>query len=160
MLKRCETQRTFLERQWFTNLSFYRGNQWAIWMKNQLTEMGVALMKPKSARKRLVFNKVKPMIRNEFTKLIKEEPQYFIRPNTTDQGDIEAAKTGEAIAEYLQGVGNFNAVRRRATWWAAMTGTGFIKTTYDETCLLAVRTRMNITTATIRNVTMVLMNAP
>lgn len=129
-IKKAVGQRNYLEKQWYENLSFYRGNQWAVWMKNSLTSQGVSLMRPTSARKRLVVNKIKPRIRWEFTKLISEEPQFYVAPNTTDQSDIAASKTGEALSEYLMAKRKFNKVRRQATWWTCQTGIGFIKTEY------------------------------
>ena len=131
-IRQAESLRNNNERQWYYNLAFYRGNQWVAWVKNPTSSAGFSLTMPKTSRKRLVFNKIRPVIRNEFTKLCKEEPQAFVRPNTTEQGDVAAAKTAEAIAEYLQNAGKFNAARRSATWWSSVTGLGYLKTWYNE----------------------------
>lgn len=130
-IKQAKTARLNFEQQWYQNLAFYRGKQWVVWQDNPLTASGVALVQPKSNRKRLVFNRIMPVVRREYTKLTKEEQQYFVRPNTTDQSDIAAAQTAEALADYLAEACKFNAARRKAIWWATQTGTGFIKTTYD-----------------------------
>ncbi len=135
-VKQAESLRTQFERQWFNNMAFYRGNQWVAWVKNPATNLGVSLTQPKSARKRLVFNKIRPYIRNEFTKLTKEEQQFWVEPNTVEMSDMSAAKTAEAIAEYLLYVGKFNKARASATWWSSVTGTGFLKTWYDTSITL------------------------
>jgi len=134
----AENARIHFEQQWYLNILFYRGKQWAVFGPSPLTKSGVALINPKSTRKRLVFNRIMPMIRREFTKLVKEEPQFYVQPNTTDQSDIAAARTGEAISDYIAYTCGFNKARRVATWWATQTGTGFLKTYYDESKLLPV----------------------
>lgn len=137
-IKKAANARINFEQQWYINLAFYRGKQWVIWKESAVTTSGLALVNPKSKRKRLVFNRIKPYIRREFTKLVKEEPVYWVRPNTSDQSDIAAAKTGEAIAEYLAEACKFNKARRSAVWWAVNTGTGFTKTTYGPSVDLPV----------------------
>jgi len=137
-IKKAASARINFEQQWYENLAFYRGKQWVQWANSPIHESGRALVQPKSARKRLVFNRIMPIVRREFTKLTKEEPQYFVQPNTTDQSDIAAAQTGEAIAEYLAFACSFNKARRSAIWWATQCGTGFIKTTYSESDTLPV----------------------
>ena len=131
-IKKAASARINFEQQWYENLAFYRGKQWVQWASSPIHESGRALVQPRSSRKRLVFNRIMPIVRREFTKLSKEEPQYWVQPNTTDQSDIAASQTGEAIAEYLAHACSFNKARRSATWWATQTGTGFLKTTYSE----------------------------
>lgn len=132
-LKQAENLRVAFERQWFTNIAFYRGNQWAKWVKNITANSGQSFLNPpgESHRKRLVFNKIKPIIRNEFTKLIKEEQQGFVTPNTSDQGDIAASKTAEALVDFIFYSAKYNKARRHATWWACLTGVGYTKTWYN-----------------------------
>ena len=137
-LKKARSARVNFEQQWYTNLAFYRGKQWVVWQASPVHESGRALVQPKSNRKRLVFNRIMPVVRREDVKLTKEEPQYFIEPNTTDQSDVAAAQTGEALAEYLSFACKFNKARRNAVWWATKTGTGFLKTIYDPDGFLPV----------------------
>lgn len=130
-ITKAANSRVHFEQQWYTNLQFYRGKQWVVWVPNRATQSGVSLVNPKSDRKRLVINRIMPAARRELVKLTKEEPQYFVQPNTTDQSDIAAARAGEAVAEYLAEACKFNAARRKSTWWSVQTGTGILKTTYD-----------------------------
>ena len=130
-IEEAKRARINFEQQWYTNLSFYRGKQWVVWQNSTIHESGKVLVQPRSNRKRLVFNKIMPIVRREYTKITKEEPQYFVQPNTTDQSDVAAARTGEALAEFLAHTCKFNVARRAASWWVLQTGTGFIKTIYD-----------------------------
>jgi Phage portal protein, SPP1 Gp6-like len=130
-IKQAESLRNNNERQWFYNMAFHKGNQWAVWVKNPVAGAGFSLTQPKSSRKRLVINKIRPVIRNEFTKLTKEEGQFFVNPSTSDLSDVSAAKTAEAVSEYLAYMGKFNKARRSAVWWASVCGNGYIKTWYD-----------------------------
>lgn len=133
-LKQAENLRIAFERQWFTNMAFYKGNQWAVWVKNMSANSGQSMINPPAAqhRKRLVYNKIKPIVRNEFTKLIKEEQQGFVTPNTSDAGDIASAKTAESLVDFVFYTSKYNAARRTATWWATLTGVGYTKTWYNE----------------------------
>jgi hypothetical protein len=130
----CADMRQNYERQWYYNLAFYFGRQYVQWVgsvsANKFTLMDV---KPKQAwRARLISNKIKPIIRNELTKLTKEEMQFYVVPATTEDSDIAAAKAGESLAEFVLDDSQFNKKRRQATLWALLTGTGYIKTYYDQ----------------------------
>jgi hypothetical protein len=130
----CADMRQNYERQWYYNLAFYFGRQHVQWVgsvaANKFTLMDV---KPRQSwRARLVSNKIKPIIRNELTKLTKEEMQFYVVPATTEESDIFAARAGESLAEFVLDDSKFNRVRRQATLWALLTGTGYIKTYYDQ----------------------------
>jgi len=133
-LKQAENLRISFERQWFTNMAFYKGNQWVRWVKNMSANSGQSMLNPPAAphRKRLVYNKIKPIVRNEFTKLIKEEQQGFVAPNTSDAGDIASSKTAESLVDFLFYAGKYNRARHTAVWWATICGVGYTKTWYDE----------------------------
>jgi len=127
----CVAIRKTFEEQWYLNMAFYFGRQWAIWQKagaiNRLIEPAV----PRN-RVRLISNKCKPIIRRELTKLTREEPHFYVVPNTTEPTDVAAARVGESIADYSLRVGKYNKTRRRATFWSLLCGSGFIKTTCSE----------------------------
>lgn len=130
----CADMRQNYERQWYYNLAFYFGRQYVQWVgsvsANKFTLMDV---KPRQSwRARLVSNKIKPIIRNELTKLTKEEMQFYVVPATTEESDIFAARAGESLAEFVLDDSKFNRVRRQATLWSLLTGTGYTKTYYDQ----------------------------
>jgi hypothetical protein len=123
----CMSARQVFEEQWYYNLAFYFGRQYAVWDKGVTANRLIEPPAPRN-RVRLVSNKIKPYIRREIAKLTKSEPQFFCVPATTEPMDISAARAAENIALFALESGDFNAVRRRATWWASLCGTSFIKT--------------------------------
>jgi hypothetical protein len=135
--KACAAQRTNFERQWHANLAFYFGRQW-IQFQSTVTGsniIGFSITEPKLSenwRVRHVSNKCKRIVRTEITKLTKEEPQFYTVPETTEEHDRAAALAADAISDYLLHSRYFNVTRSRATFWLSVTGTGFIKTFYDE----------------------------
>lgn len=122
------------ERQWYTNLAFYFGKQWAVWQGANTATNFAKLVEPPAPpwRVRLVSNKIKPIIRAELSKITREKPQFFVVPTTTDEDDIYAARAGEHIAEHLWRELTMNKVIRRAMFWNLICGTSFIKDWYDD----------------------------
>lgn len=131
--KTCMALRKTYEEQWYMNLAFYFSKQWVI--PQRTASGGFRLFDPTTPRNRvrLTANRIKPIIRDEHTKLIKEEPQFWVQPNTTDQKDVAAARVGEAIGDSIIHNKKFNRNRRIATYWSLITGSGFIKTTCGGT---------------------------
>lgn len=125
---RCVTMRQEFERQWYLNIAFYFGRQWVGWSGERTSgKYTLQDYKPRNTWEvRVTANKVQPVIRNELTKLSKEEPQYYVIPATSENEDLAAARAGELIAEHTLDVGGFNRARREATWWALQCGSGFI----------------------------------
>jgi hypothetical protein len=113
----------------------YLGKQWVQWSGPISQGNGTfTLIEPPAPRwrVRLVSNKIKPIIRNEFTKLTKEEPQFYVRPQTAEDSDIAAARAAESVNSYLMDAVKFNRRRRSATLWAVITGVGYLKSYYNE----------------------------
>lgn len=127
--KTCVALRKTYEEQWYMNLAFYFSKQWVI--PQRTSSGGYRLFDPSTPRNRvrLTANRIKPIIRDELTKLIKEEPQFYVQPNTTDLKDVASARAGEAIADSIIHNKKFNKNRRLATFWSLITGTGYVKTT-------------------------------
>lgn len=120
------------ERQWYTNLAFYFGRHYVTWM-NTSNQSIARLYEPTapSWRVRLVSNKCRPLIRNEVSKLTKEEPQSYVRPRGSDDQDLQEARAAEMISKYEMDELHYNRILRRAVFWMALTGTGFIKDSYN-----------------------------
>lgn len=123
----AKSARQPFEEQWYYNMAFYFGRQYAIWERGTVTR----LIEPPAPRNRvrLISNKIKPIIRRELAKVNKEEPQFFCVPNTTEMEDVRAAYAAENIAEYCLYTSKFNVARRSAAFWALLCGSSFIKTT-------------------------------
>lgn len=144
--KLCEQLRKSYEENWYLNLAFYFSKQWVVW---QRSIQGNRLLDPAAPRNRvrLIANRIKPIVRIELTKLIKEEPQFYVVPNTTEPTDVAAARVGESIAEFVLKDSKYNKVRRQATFWTLICGSGFTKTTcpgVDEDLVLEKVTAFHI----------------
>lgn len=127
--KQCQEMRQAYETQWFTNLAFYFGKQWAVWKKTQTG--GQRLIDPPAPRNRvrLVTNKIKRYIRTELAKLVRQEPIWYVVPQTGEPDDVAGARAAESLTEFVLKETKFKSVRRKATFWMVLTGTGYIKTT-------------------------------
>jgi hypothetical protein len=132
-LKSAQTARQAFERQWHQNLAFYHGRQWIVVGKSPdgngfvLTEAPIT----DKFRVRHTANRIKRIIRQELTKLSKEEPQFQTNPASADESDRAAAVAADSIAEYLMYTKHFNQKRTEATLWSVLCGTAFIKNWYD-----------------------------
>lgn len=126
--ERCVELRQQFERQWYLNIAFYFGRQWVGW--TGIPGAGKYTLQDYPVRNRsevrVVANKVQPVIRNELTKLCKEEPQWYVIPATAENEDLAAARAAELISESIMDTGGYNRARREATWWALMCGTGYL----------------------------------
>lgn len=133
-LKSAQHARTAFEKQWHHNLAFYHGRQWVIIDKSPsgsgfvLTEAPVT----DKFRVRHTANRIKRIIRQEITKLSKEEPQFYVVPASTEDSDRAAAISAESISEYFMYSKIFNKKRTEATFWAVICGTSFLKNWYNE----------------------------
>ncbi len=130
----CNTLRSKYEQQWYLNLAFFSGKQWVSLDISRTSSSGYTLTdapKGEAWRERSVRNKIKRIIRNELTKLTKEEPQFYVNPSTTEDEDRMAAIAAEAISEFHLTSENFATKRSLATFWALICGTGYIKTFYN-----------------------------
>lgn len=126
--------RLIFERQWYTNLAFYFGKQWAVWQNGGSSELNRLVEPPApSWRVRMVINRTRSLIRSEIAKVVKESPNVFVIPQTSDDDDLLAARAGEATFEHvwreLHGDTHFS----QCAYWLALTGNGFLKDWWDKT---------------------------
>ncbi len=123
------------ERQWYLNLSFYFGQQ-NVQFKGSGSSLdrSMQLYTPPAPyyRSRPVINQIRPRIRTEMSKLTAQKPNAFIVPASSDDRDMYAANAGEQIWDSIYRWKKIHQVTRRATFWASVTGNGFIKTYWDE----------------------------
>ena len=112
---RAKRMREPFERQWYMNLAFYFGRQYVTWM-NPSNQSVARLYEPAapSWRVRLVSNKCRPLIRNEVSKLTKEEPQSYVRPRGSDDQDLQEARAAEMISHYEMDELHYNRILRRS----------------------------------------------
>lgn len=129
----AKRNRQQFERVWYMNLAFYFGRQYSQWAP--VTQNGVQrLYEPPVPhwRVRLVSNKIRPIVRTELAKVLKEKPQAYVVPSSTDDEDLFAARGAESLFEFFWRVLQLNRVLRKAEFWTIICGTGFTKDWYDE----------------------------
>lgn len=130
--ERSRTARWRFEKQWFVSLSYYFGKQWITWL-NPNTADYARLYEPQAPpwRVRLVINRIKPAIRREMSKVMKEKPTAYVIPGSNEDSDMAGARAGEAIFEHLWRTLKMKDEMWVAQFWRAITGTGFIKDWWD-----------------------------
>jgi hypothetical protein len=137
----ARTPRLIFERQWYLNMAFYFGRQYAQWATtaldaaaNQSDVTYSKLYEPPVPpwRVRLVSNKIRPIIRGELAKITKEKPRGFILPASSEEEDLAGARAGQSIHDFLWRTLGMNKVVRRAVFWELLCGTSFIKDYYDR----------------------------
>ena len=128
--KRCRDDRSSFERQWYMNMAFYFGKQYVQWIQAGANSRLYDPPAP-SWRVRMIINKTRRAIRTELSKLTREQPQPFVIPQSTDDGDIAAARAAEHITDFLMREMHFNKLLRRAVFWELLCGSSFLKTYWD-----------------------------
>ncbi len=133
LYKRCKDRRVQFERQWYMNMAFYFGRQYATWVQPSGTTFN-RLWEPPAPpwRVRLVVNKVRSIIRTELAKVTREKPRGYVIPSTSDDDDIAAAKAGDAIFDHLWRELLMQKQLRRVEFWTLILGTSFLKDWYDS----------------------------
>lgn len=131
---KCQNDRVGVERQWYLNLAYYYGNQ-HVQFRRTSGNSPFDLYTPPAPyyRVRIVINQIRKIIRKEIARLVAQKPNAFVVPSSTEDGDVFAAQAAEQIWESLWRDKNFNKVLRRAVFWKATCGVGFVKSYWDPT---------------------------
>lgn len=129
---RAKNARSPFERQWFINLAFYSGRQYVAPIN--IPGHGFRLTAPKAPahRVRLVINLVRRAVRKECAKLTSSKPIPTVVPATNEDEDQTAAIVSETVLKAQFGNSKFESLYRLWIWWGVVTGSGFIKSYYDE----------------------------
>jgi hypothetical protein len=132
---KCKRARQSVERQWYINLAFYFGKQNVQLITGNASTTGFQLSVPKAPawRVRLVINKIRPIIRNELSKLTSGKPTFSVIPATTEDEDIVAARVAENIITAAYRDKGVHKILRSVVWWGSICGTSFTKTYWDPT---------------------------
>lgn len=125
--KKCKSQMDPIKRQWYLNLSFYKGDQYVDFVNGQLIKIPTH-----SGKARVVVNRIKPVVRTEVSRMTSQEPTAEVVPASNEEEDILAAEAAEAVFQSVRTRLNMQRVLREAAWWCSVTGIGFIKTHWDK----------------------------
>lgn len=131
--KRIKEARSELERQWYQNLYFYAGKQYVQPAKNASIKTPNGFITPPAPYyvQRPVINRIRPTIRTEVAKLTANKPNAYVIPATSDDRDLFAAQAGEQLWDSTFREYELGTILRRAIFWTATCGTGFIKAYWD-----------------------------
>ena len=131
----CKEARQSVERQWHLNMHFMYGKHY-VEMLSATNAIGVAgkLFTPKAPpwRTRLVVNLTRSVIRSEISKFTSQKPNASVVPSSSEDADLAAAQAGEQIWESLYATKKYHREFRRAAYWLAVCGNGFLKCWWDK----------------------------
>ena len=131
--KELERGRADLEREWKLNLEFYKGNQYAYptrsgKIESLPTEDGD---KPRY-RIRLKSNQIMPGTSAMVAQLTKTKPSIWATPGTSSNSSLRKAQAANDLFDYWWQTMGLHQKLIEAMTWAAITGQGFWKITWDK----------------------------
>jgi len=117
-----ELRRPF-EQRWIICLAFLAGRQYTFF--NSSASM-LQQINPVRGRLRNVDNKLLPKWRRQISDLIKNDPIMSVVPETNDDEDIKAAKTGDKVIKSFWRSGKMKKKIRELAGWQFATGNAFL----------------------------------
>ena len=124
---KCKGQFEPIKRQWYLNLSFYKGDQYVDMIDGRI----IKIPSPRN-KVRQVVNRIKPVVRTEVSRLTSQEATVEVVPASSEQEDVLAAQAAQAVFISLRERLELQKVLRQAAWWCSITGIGYIKTYWDK----------------------------
>ena len=122
-----DVARMMIQRIWWRNLLYYIGEQWIEFAPVQNTfipRFNPYLGSPS------VSNEIREYCRSVKAMLLNQKLIPVISPNTDEQEDKDAAKLGEDLLVWMDGIndGEFQEEKEKLTLWISIAGTGFLRT--------------------------------
>lgn len=125
IMNKCkDIDNTGYERQWYLNIAYYSGKQWLVYdnVNNRLYEP------PKDPwKQRITANRIQPIVRVELAKITKNKPIVVVVPASTDDEDVDSAKTSEKALEWAESELDLQNQDREVINWGLCTGMCFVK---------------------------------
>lgn len=85
------------------------------------------------ARNRVHVNRILPTCQNRLARLMKNEPRWETRPNSSDEEDKDAARLAEQVILQLWDTLQINQKRSNLLMWAQQGGSSYLKVCWDPT---------------------------
>ena len=130
--KQARTQR---QLQWYTNMAFFYGQHWVEQTGgNWPADMQGRLVMPKKPyySQRKVINRTRSFVRSEMAQFLSSIPNAVAVPATAEDEDVRAAYAAEQAWQSISETQKLRYHFSRSIWWTIVTGTGFIKTWWDQ----------------------------
>lgn len=130
--QRAKAARGTHEKQWRLNIAMYQGRQNVAFLANGVQQGKLVVPPAPPWRVRSVTNRIRPIIRTEFSRVTQNKPSATVVPASSEDKDLMAAQAAEQVwqSEYVNK--KLMRVYGRMAWWMLLTGTGFIKTWWDS----------------------------
>lgn len=87
---------------------------------------------PKTRKRMLTFNRLKPFVRTMLAKLVSDYPEPGVIPNTTDDDDLAAAKVGDKLLEGLANKWGMKGLMQRFKLWVLLANRAALRVYWDE----------------------------
>jgi hypothetical protein len=118
-----------LELVWRLNMNFLTGNQYtSITPRGDIEDYG----RQYYWQQREVFNHIAPIVETRIAKLSRVRSGVSVRPKTSDESDIAAAKFATAILASITAENNLTKLLATANGWSETCGTVFYKVMWDK----------------------------
>ena len=124
-----------IEAQWKLNARMADGDQYS-----SVSPTGEVVSEPKNYywEERTAFNHIASILDTRLARLSRVRPKLSVRPASSDESDVSAAKVSAKILDGACGNLNIDDVISTATMWSELTGTAFYKITWDNNAGMAV----------------------
>lgn len=119
---KVKKEREPYERTWYFNIAFHLGHQWIAW--NEYTRR-IEEPKAPSWRVRITANHVAPIDNQIIAKLTKNRPIHQVIPATSEDADVNTARMGEKVLQYLARILKGQTKNQEMWLWGVITGTAF-----------------------------------
>lgn len=132
---KAKQNRSQKQMQWYENMSMFYGQQWVEQTRSAFpSEFRDKMFTPKKPyyHQRKTVNRIRAYSRWELSKLLSQTPSARAVPASSEDQDQRAAYAAEQAWVSISEGKNLKAQFNRAMWWTVMTGTGFIKTHWDQ----------------------------
>jgi len=113
---------------WKKILAWVAGYQWFDYNRVKKQLQPVPYIK-----RRIVINRLKPILRQMLGKIRTTSPQLGVIPNTNEYEDIASAKLGDKVLESLLVNLRFNKIRKDFFTWLLLVGKSCLRVFWDET---------------------------
>ena len=127
--------RTQRQLQWYVNMAMFYGKQYVeVTGKNYPAGMQQKLQTPKKPyyRDRKTINRIRAFVRSEIAGFQAKLPSAVAVPSTAEDQDVRAAYAAEQVWSSLSEAQRIRYHYSRSIWWMVVTGTGFLKTYWDQ----------------------------
>lgn len=115
------------EIAWYQNIAFYMGEQWVFWNHGRLDRPPF-----EPWRITLTDNRILGFVRTEIAKMTKAKPTWEVVPETGQDDDLQACRTGEKILGFLWRHLHMRNKLMDALLWSRTASAGFWKIYWDN----------------------------